>query len=290
MGKNHPKYHQLFSQLFINKQEEQLYNKLKHWYNTQHFELLTQQKTPKIPKIIHQIWLSRDNRKTIPEKYLNYLQTWLDLHPDWEYKLWTNNDIEKLNLENKDLYNRAINYGERSDIARYEILWRFGGLYIDTDFQCIKPFDLLHYCYDLYTGIELPAMASFLQHRIIMANGLIGVRAKHPVMQACINKLRISLHEKDIINRSGPLLFMNAFMQHANKNGNVDIALPAFYFYPTNKETHTPEQLQQLLQSETFAVHHWCGSWILQQSAFIPGIKLTSIQEKNIVKFKLTRE
>ena len=31
--------------------------------------------------------------------------------------------------------------GEKSDIFRYEILYRFGGVYVDTDFECIKPFE-----------------------------------------------------------------------------------------------------------------------------------------------------
>ena len=41
----------------------------------------------KIPKIIHQIWVGG---KKIPQKYKKLIKTVKDVHPDWEYKLWTN--------------------------------------------------------------------------------------------------------------------------------------------------------------------------------------------------------
>ena len=104
----------------------------------------------KIPKIIHQIWLG----SPFPEVYRNYQQSWLANHPDWEYYLWTDADIAALGLENREFYDTSNNYGERSDIARYEILYRFGGVYVDVDYECLKPLDKLHYQYDLYTGIQ----------------------------------------------------------------------------------------------------------------------------------------
>jgi mannosyltransferase OCH1-like enzyme len=40
-------------------------------------------------------------------------------------------------------FDRASNFGEKSDIWRYEILFRLGGVYVDTDFECVRPFDSL---------------------------------------------------------------------------------------------------------------------------------------------------
>ena len=45
----------------------------------------------------------------------------------------------KLPLKNKDLYDKSRNYGFKTDLARYEILNKYGGLYIDTDFECLSP-------------------------------------------------------------------------------------------------------------------------------------------------------
>lgn len=93
---------------------------------------------PKIPKIIHQIWLG----SPLPKQYKKYQKSWRHHHPDWEYKLWTDADVEAFQLHNKKLFDEAKNYGEKSDIFRYEILHRYGGVYIDTDIECLKPFDI----------------------------------------------------------------------------------------------------------------------------------------------------
>jgi hypothetical protein len=47
-----------------------------------------QQANYTVPKILHQTWKSRE----IPEKWKAAQQSCLSLHPDWEYKLWTDAD------------------------------------------------------------------------------------------------------------------------------------------------------------------------------------------------------
>ncbi len=41
-----------------------------------------------VPAIIHQTWKSKD----IPEKWQKAQKSCIDLHPDYEYKLWTDED------------------------------------------------------------------------------------------------------------------------------------------------------------------------------------------------------
>jgi hypothetical protein len=80
--------------------------------------------TPRIPKIIHHIWLGSE----LPEKYKAWQKTWLTHHPDWEYRLWTQKEIDEFGLKNRTQFDAARTYGEKSDIALYEILYRFGGV------------------------------------------------------------------------------------------------------------------------------------------------------------------
>ncbi|GAI63343.1 unnamed protein product, partial [marine sediment metagenome] len=113
---------------------------IKKLYNTYAIQDLRYAHAPRIPKIIHQIWLG----SPFPEKYAYFQSTWQLHHPDWEYKLWTEKEIEEFGLTNKAAYDESTNYGQKSDIARYEILYRIGGLYVDTDFECFNNFDLFH--------------------------------------------------------------------------------------------------------------------------------------------------
>ncbi|MDR3550730.1 MAG: glycosyltransferase, partial [Candidatus Babeliales bacterium] len=226
----------------------------------------------------------------LPEKFKAYAQSWQLHHPDWEYKLWTDADIAQLILENQTIYDQAINYAERSDIARYEILYRFGGLYVDTDCECIQPFDTFHYAYDFYAGLELPAMALFLQP-IIMPNALIGSMAGHPIMRTCIDNIKNNSNaSSDIVIKTGPLLFTKAVLENIDCGNTIDIVLPASYFYPIDKNTHERAMIESLFQPETYAVHHWAGSWILKEEAFVPGIKIRSVITGNTIRFTIVDE
>ena len=91
-----------------------------------------------IPKIIHQIWLGPRTRPQF------WMDTWkidyLNNYPDWEYRLWTEKEVKELTLVNKKFYNRLAKNNKRydkfagmADILRYEILYQFGGVFIDAD-------------------------------------------------------------------------------------------------------------------------------------------------------------
>jgi len=86
----------------------------------------------KIPKIMHGIWLG----SRLPLKLKNYRRSWKRHHKDWDFILWTEDDI--MDLENQALYDDAKTYAEKSDVVRLEILKEFGGVYGDMDFSCLK--------------------------------------------------------------------------------------------------------------------------------------------------------
>ena len=52
-------------------------------------------------KIIHQIWLGGE----IPKRYSSYIEKLKKINPNWEYKLWTDKDIDIFGLKNIKLFN-----------------------------------------------------------------------------------------------------------------------------------------------------------------------------------------
>lgn len=40
---------------------------------------------------------------------------------EWELRLWTDTDVDAFGLENRDVYEAAGNFGQKSDILRYEV-------------------------------------------------------------------------------------------------------------------------------------------------------------------------
>ena len=87
-----------------------------------------------IQKNIHQIWVG--NAKLPPKKIM---QSWVNYCEKfgWKYHLWTENEIEKLTLQNPSIYQyykSKNDFHGMSDVARIEIVNQFGGLYCDVDF------------------------------------------------------------------------------------------------------------------------------------------------------------
>lgn len=211
--------------------------------------------TPRIPKIIHQIWVG----SPLPEKYLNLIASWQQFHPDWEYVLWDDAMIAELNLVNQDQYNASQNYGQKADIARYEILYRFGGLYVDIDFECLRSFDIFNHVCDYYTGAAYSG-------RFSTFNGLIGSTPGNPILKECIDTLNINAYyegtaEHNILFTSGPFHQTRCFMAKAHEAGRA-VAFPVNYFYPwpfSKKEDH--EDLSRWYTPETFAIHYWHAGW-----------------------------
>lgn len=213
----------------------------------------------KIPKIIHQIWLG----SPFPEKYKHFRETWLQNHPDWEYRLWTEKEIDDFNLTNKDLYDYACNYGEKSDIAKYEIVYRCGGMYVDTDYECYVPFDHLHKAYDFYIGVQ-PMDTGHVQ----IGLGLFAARPGHPLLGRTIDaiskKQKIS---EPIVLRTGPLFFTQLFYHLAPQCEDKVIALPAGFLYPMGYFEKAKDK-DIWVRPESLANHHWAGSW-LSEDAFV---------------------
>lgn len=211
-----------------------------------------------IPKKLHQIWLGGNGN--LPEEYQKFQKSWQNFHPDWKYKLWTEKDVSTFSFENKDLFDTAKNYGEKSDIWRYEILFKEGGLYIDTDFECLAPFDVFHYTYDFYIGIQ-PMDTNLIQLGI----GLIGACPGHPLLKLAIKNLRTERYNKQIISRTGPIFFTRIFYNNAHTTELRDIAFPSSYFYPCGYNQRSI-LINYWLKPESFAVHHWAGSWLKKEA------------------------
>lgn len=231
-----------------------LYHLFKKLYNDYALNVHKSSPVLKIPKIIHQIWLG----SPVPPVYEPFMRSWQEKHPDWEYMLWTDENVHTVfPLYNQQFYDEAENYGTKSDILRWELLYRFGGLYVDMDYECLNPMDELHYAYDFYTGIQ-PLDAIFLQ----LGAALVGSAPGHPILKHCIETVKDDWHHKGAPTKTGPVHFTRSFFACAG-HGTVDIALPPFYVYPLGStEKPTQELYLKWIAQGSYAVHWWSKSWM----------------------------
>lgn len=224
------------------------------WYNPS--QLLTIG-VPKIPKIIHQIWIGG---KPVPEVFRPYMQSWIDQHMGrgWYYKLWTDDDLAEFALDNQQFFDATENIGVKSDLLRYEILYRYGGVYIDTDYECLQPLDLF-LAYDLYTALQ-PLDTGFAQLGI----ALIGCIPGHPILKHCIETIKDDWSRHGATVKTGPIHFSRSFYLVAGQSGMIDIAFPAYYFYPQGCQ-QTDLLYEEWIENGAYAIHHWAKSWMPEQ-------------------------
>ena len=206
-----------------------------------------------LPKKIHQIWFGGE----MPDKYRKYCDTWERLNPEWEYKLWTDKDVDSINLPNRDLFNSISNMGQKSDFFRYHVLNQFGGIYADTDFACLKSFDTLSYL-DFIIGIGFP-------HKVELYIGLIGSVPHHPIIERVIGKMT-SVSQNgwlDIFNTTGSYFFTRTFFEVITGYVNGVVALPPDYFYPyPNDKGYRGRCGEKYIKNCSYAIHYWEVSWI----------------------------
>lgn len=95
-----------------------------------------------IPKTIHQTGPS-DQTKWHP-LWIRCQESWKQHHPDFEYRFWTDEDIDELIRthypEFLDMYNEFPAHIMKIDFVRFAILHHFGGIYADLDIFCYQNF------------------------------------------------------------------------------------------------------------------------------------------------------
>ena len=88
------------------------------------------------PRIIHQIWITDPKApKDPPEEWDRGKSVWMEKHPNWLYIRWDTEMCREIAAACGELmlYDSFPYLIQRCDVARYFILLRYGGMYVDMD-------------------------------------------------------------------------------------------------------------------------------------------------------------
>lgn len=134
-----------------------------------------------IPKIIHQLWIG-DNPAP-----LTFMNTWKEKNPDFEYIHWNEKEIEnrKLRLECVDRIAEMEEINGKADIIRWEILYEYGGVFLDADSICIEQIDDILMSAEYFAGWEHEKLRPGL-----IATGTMGFPPKHPLIKEAIEWIK----------------------------------------------------------------------------------------------------
>lgn len=91
-----------------------------------------------IPKIIHYCWFGRN---PLPKSAQKCIDSWKRFFPDYEIKEWNEDNFDVNIIPYTQEAYSVKKYAFVSDYARFWVLYRYGGLYFDTDVEVIKSMD-----------------------------------------------------------------------------------------------------------------------------------------------------
>ena len=225
----------------------------------------------KIPRIIHQIFEDPAGPSPV---MLQMAETWKNKMPDWEYRFWNKqmmcDFMESVCSDFLFYYNSFPFDVQRWDSIRYLILYHIGGLYVDFDYECIKPLDVILSGASCCMGMEPTINGKFYNMPMIVGNALMASTRNHPYMAAVIDdmKANFSFDCRNIVASTGPFMTTRVYERYERKK-EVTL-LPADLIAPlTMREILMMQSgkahLDVLKKTENaFAIHYFFGTWTAQ--------------------------
>lgn len=137
-----------------------------------------------IPKVIHYCWFGGGPKSELVK---TCIESWKQFCPDYEIKEWneTNWDVSK-NEYCKEAYEKQ-KWAFVSDIARLDIVYKYGGIYLDTDVELHKSLDdLLDYngflCFHFETRINTGLGFGAIKRSPVIHNLLSDYEGRHFIL------------------------------------------------------------------------------------------------------------
>ena len=206
-----------------------------------------------IPKIIHYCWVGGN---PLPKSAKKCIKSWKKYCPDYKIIEWneSNYDFTK-NQYMKEAF-EAKKWGFVPDYARLDIIYEYGGVYLDVDVEIIKPLDSL---------LNYSGFAGFESNRFIALGLGFGAEPKNEI----IKKLKDDYEQLHFLNDDGTYSYVAS--PHINTktleengvkiNGELQFIenfafLPKEYLCPKNFVTG-----EMTKTKNTLSIHHYDGSW-----------------------------
>ena len=230
-----------------------------------------------IPRILHFIYVTPGllpGQSPLPPEVRRNIDDWNNLHPDWMLIVWDNDAIHNEFPDLLELVRPIHTMSWISNLVRYHVLERFGGVYLDVDIVPLQSIEPLRRRFATFSACEDPASTGPLSssseyvvdYCALVNNNVIGVPPHHPALQDVMT-MAVSrtkdrfLHFPDTggpyqLETTGPPVWSRSV-----KKFGLTI-LHASLFYPCNWD-QKDKCKKELWQGKphVYAMHEWKMSW-----------------------------
>lgn len=217
-----------------------------------------------IPKIIHYVWFGSN---PFPPKIQKCIDSWKKYLPDYEFKLWNEETFDVNSCQFAKEAFELKKWAFVSDYARIEAIYKYGGWYLDTDIEILKP------------------IAPLEVHRVVLGTdedgaitAMYGTEPRHPYWKKVLDYYRtMSFVKPDgslnmaVVNEHLQEVLAEYGYVHKNKYQELKegiILYPDDYFHVVSLERGTKHQTEN-----SYAIHWQTMTWTSKTSHFVRFIR-----------------
>jgi mannosyltransferase OCH1-like enzyme len=208
-----------------------------------------------IPKIIHYCWFGG---KPIPENDAAYIVGWKRILPEYQFMFWNETTFDVNTVRFTKQVASVKKWGFIVDYIRAYVVYTYGGIYLDTDVELLRPLDNLLIDNICFSGFENkrninPGSIFAGEKRCAIAKEVMDFYAAYSFIQ-----------ENGELNLTdSPQIFTKILLKYGLKQNNtyqelgIFTAYPAEYFCPKSYRTGKTQ-----ITSKTYSIHHFDASWL----------------------------
>lgn len=222
----------------------------------------------KIPHILHFCWFGNKKKPQIVQRCI---ASWEKCFPGWKIQEWNENNFDVQKSPYSAGAYAAKKYAFVADYARFDILYRYGGVYVDTDVEFLKPLP--------EEFLQKPAFAGMESNYKVNPGLIFGTSAGHPFLKEMLKIYESNQFpetggiEKTVVDYTTELLTRHGYREDCRYQKIMDVSIyPPQYFCSYNLDIHEIE-----LSPESISVHHYAASWVSPKSRIrrkiLTGIK-----------------
>lgn len=202
-----------------------------------------------IPRILHQVWTSKD---PLPDTYARASHLLQQQHPNYRYMIWRPQEYEPLLEDLIGPQYDALPLPVIRDIVAAIVLYQHGGTAVDLDAECVQPITPLLSLGDCLIGFDPPFPHTKNGRRLFLSPAVLSAVPAHPLIKSYLAEL-IQRANQYLQNGAGTIhwLTVDALTEtvaQQNDERQRLLLLGPSYFCPVNR-THI-KHLEKVLEGE----------------------------------------
>lgn len=206
-----------------------------------------------IDKTIHYCWFGRGKK---PIDVNRCIETWKEKCPDYNIVEWNEDNFDVTMNEYVQQAYDAKKWAFVTDFVRLYVLFKYGGIYLDTDVEVVK-------CLDDFLGNK--AFSGFQTKREI-PTGIMACEQGFPLFKEFLENYdnKRFIKENGEYDTTTNVDFITAICRkHGLVLNNQLQDLDGFVLYPMDyfcAKSHVSGMIRKT--ENTYTIHHFSGSWL----------------------------